>query len=248
MMDEKAISKDSPLPLYYQLKELIRSQIELNHLKPGDSIPSERELAERYGISRPTIRQAIQELVVEGLLIREKGRRTTVATPKFRQWFLESLTSFQDEMAQKRLSFSTKVLAFERVPASSTLREVLGANVNICYKLQRLRYVEGKPVVLVTTFLPLDLFPEMDRENLEQNSMYHLIQSKYGYRIGGATRVIEAINASAEDAKLLGIAPGDAVQLIRTTGYLDNNRPFEYSIAYYRGDLSSFTVNLKYSQ
>ncbi len=101
LKDEKALLKDSPLPLYYQLKELLKSHIELGILKPGDCVPSERELVETYEISRPTVRQAINELVVEGLLTREKGRGTFVSVPKIKQWFLESLSSFFGRNAEE---------------------------------------------------------------------------------------------------------------------------------------------------
>jgi GntR family transcriptional regulator len=244
--DEKTLIKDSPLPLYYQLKEILKSQIERSELRPGEGIPSERELVEHYEISRPTVRQAINELVTEGLLTREQGRGTFVSTPKISQWFLESLSSFSEEMNMKGLTYSTKVLSVDTMASSSTLRAVFGTEYDQFYRVERLRYVEGKPVVLVTTYLPVALFPDLEKENLEVNSLYNIIQSKYRYRLDKATRVLEAIHAPEEDAKLLQINPSEVIQLIRTTGYLENDRAFEYSIARYRGDLSSFTVSLKF--
>lgn len=248
MLKGQILVKDGPLPLYYQLKELVKSQIQQGILGPGDSVPSERELIEMYEISRPTVRQAINELVIEGLLIREKGRGTFVSAPKIKQWFLESLTSFSDEMAQKGLTYSTKLLSIDTVVATTTLRDVFGSSHDNFYRLERLRYVKGKPVVLVTTFLPVSLFKDLEKENLDMKSLYDIVQHKYGYHLGGATRVLEAINASEEDAQWLEIGPMEAIQLIRTIGCLDNELPFEYSIARYRGDLSSFTVTLKHQR
>ncbi len=219
LKDEKALLKDSPLPLYYQLKELLKSHIELGILKPGDCVPSERELVETYEISRPTVRQAINELVVEGLLTREKGRGTFVSVPKIKQWFLESLSSFSEEMQKKGLAYSTKLLSLGRTAGTSTLRSIFGPAGSQFYKLERLRYAENKPVVVVTTFMPAELFPGLEEENLESQSLYSIIQNKYGFKLGSATRILEAIAATDEDAQLLEIEPQNAVQLIRTTSF-----------------------------
>lgn len=247
-MVKNKLQKESPLPLYYQLKEIIKRQIEEGHLQPGDAIPSERELVETYKISRPTVRQAINELVTEGLLFREKGRGTFVSKQKIKQFFLESLTSFSEEMKQKGLSFSTKVIGMEVVSNTSMLTSVFGDRYNKFFRIDRLRYVQGEPVVVVTTYVPCSIAPNLDEEDLINQSLYDILQNKYGLKISRATRVVEAINSSDEDAALLEIEPLSAIQLIRTTGYLEGDIPFEYSIARYRGDLSSFTVSLKYQK
>jgi len=245
-MHDSQLSKDSPLPLYYQLKEIIKAQIAEGAWKPGDAVPSERELVERYRISRPTVRQAVHELVTEGLLTREQGRGTFVARPKIHQRFLESLTSFSEEMKEKGLSYSTKLLSIERIAPDSTLRSVFGDESSLFYRLERLRFVEGSPVLVVTTYLPAALFPELDREPLETESLYDIIESKYKRKLGRATRVLEAILVGEADAELLAVPPRSAVQLVRTTGFLEEGTPFEYSIARYRGDVSSFTVSLTF--
>lgn len=248
MLEHSRLEKDSPIPLYYQLKELIRNAIREKGLVPGDPIPSERELVEQYQISRPTVRQAINELVNEGLLVREKGRGTFVAKPKLDQWFLTNMLSFTKEMSLKGLSHSTRVLDLRVVPIEPRLSEIFGEACREVVRLERLRFVEGTPAVVVTTYIPRDIAPDIERENLEQRSLYELIETKYGHEISYGRRVVEAVNASGEDAALLQVEKGAAIQLIKTTGYLSDNRPFEYSIARYRGDFNSFTVTLRYQR
>jgi GntR family transcriptional regulator len=240
------LERESPIPLYYQLKEIIKSEIASRGIEQGQAIPSERQMVEGFQISRPTVRQAITELVAEGLLIREKGRGTFAAKPKHDQWFLESLTSFSREMEQKGVEHSTKVTGMKVMNTDPTLISIFGEDCKETICLERVRYVEGQPVVAVTTYIPCHIAPGLTNENFEAASLYDLIENKYGYQISHATRVVESINVDEEDIELLAVQPMAAVQLIRTTGYLAGNTPFEYSIARYRGDNNSFTVTLKY--
>ncbi|RXZ83533.1 GntR family transcriptional regulator [Paenibacillaceae bacterium] len=248
MLDNIKLDKDSPIPLYYQLKELIKSEIKQGHLNYGDMIPSERELVDVCQISRPTVRQAINELVTEGMLLKEKGRGTFVAKPKIDQWFLQNLLSFSKEMALKGLKPSTKVLKFEAIKTDEELHKIFGDDCKEVFCLERIRFADDQPVVVVTSYIPCHLAPNFLYENLEESSLYELIESKYGHQISHATRVLEAINVFEEDVKLLKVEPQASVHLIKTTGYLMNNQPFEYSIARYRGDNNSFTVTLKYQK
>ncbi|WP_270179786.1 GntR family transcriptional regulator [Alkalihalobacillus sp. CinArs1] len=242
----RRIQKDVPIPLYYQLKEILKERIKSGDLETGELIPSERELGEIYEISRPTVRQAINELVSEGFLRKEHGRGTYVAKQKISQWFLQNLTSFSEEMAEKGLDFSTTVLKKEVVGVDSTLEEVFEGNFEQFYRLERLRCVNGEPYVIVTTYIPVKLAEGLIDEDLEQYSLYKTLEKKYQFQIGYADRVIEASNANKEDADLLAVDSTSAIQLIKTRGYLENDEVFEYSIARYRGDLSNFTVRVPY--
>jgi GntR family transcriptional regulator len=244
----QTIQKDIPIPLYYQLKEILKKRIELGDLQPGELIPSERELVEQYEISRPTVRQAVNELVLEGLLRKEHGKGTFVAKPKISQWFLENLTSFFDEMVQKGFQHSTKVLEKNIVSSNSTLKEVFGDRYDRYHRLDRLRFVNDEPYVIVTTYIPCEMAEGLLDEDFEKNSLYKTLEAKYDFQIGYADRIIEAVNSAQEDANHLGIEPMTALQLIRTKGFLQNDRIFEYSIARYRGDISNFTVRVAYKR
>ncbi|TXK77184.1 GntR family transcriptional regulator [Paenibacillus sp. N3.4] len=248
MLERIRLQKDSPIPLYYQLKEFLKGEIESGSLAHGMLIPSERELVEVCQISRPTVRQAISELVFEGLLTREKGRGTLVAHPKHDQWFLENMISFSKEMEMKGLTHFTKVISLQVVKAEAKLISIFGPNCEEVICLERLRFVENEPLVIVKTFIPKVLVPGFMEENLAEASLYDVIETKYGYQISHVIRVLEAINADDEDAELLEVEPMSAIQLIKSTGYLSGGEPFEYSIARYRGDSTSFTLNLKYKK
>lgn len=248
MIKNIKLDKDSPIPLYYQLKDLIKFEIQQDNLSSGDPIPSERELVEMCQISRPTVRQAINELVSEGLLIREKGRGTFVAKPKIDQWFLENLLSFSKEMELKGMKPSTRVIKLQVIKMTPTLIRIFGTECKQVICLERVRYADGQPLVVVTSYIPYDLAPGLVHEDFVETSLYDLIENKYGHQISHATRVLEAINVNEEDIDLLDVEPQAAIYLIKTTGYLMNNKPFEYSIARYRGDNNSFTVTLKYQK
>jgi GntR family transcriptional regulator len=240
--------KEGPIPLYFQLKEVLRNQIEKAELKPGELVPSERELIERYQISRPTVRQAIYELVNEGLLIRERGRGTFVAKPKHSQWILESLSSFTEELKEKGLSSTTKVLGLDKVEATIELISIFGHEYKTFYQLERLRYVEGQPAVVVTTYIPTDLALNLENEDLSLNSLYSVLQNNYKFQIGYANRTISAVNVMKEDAVLLEIEPKSAIHLVKTIAFLEDEHPFEYSVSRNRGDLSSFKATLKHKK
>jgi GntR family transcriptional regulator len=240
------LEKESPIPLYYQLKERIKKEIQNGHLNHGDSIPSEREFVEVCEISRPTVRQALTELVSEGILLREKGRGTFVAKPKIDQRFLESLISFSKEMELKGVKHHTRVLKQEMITPDTTLTDIFGPDCHKLLCLERVRYVDGQPVVIVTSYIPADIAPGLEFENFEESSLYDLVENKYGGQISHAKRILESTNVSEEDQDLLEVEPDAAIHLIRTTAYLAHDIPFEYSVARYRGDKNSFTVTLKF--
>lgn len=238
------INKQIPIPLYYQLKELLREYIRNNSV--GDPIPTEQELCRHFEISRPTVRQAMAELVAEGYLHRSKGRGTFIAQPKINQDFLLVLESYNREMREKGLAPSTRVLAREITPITDE---------NIAKKLQltpqgralflrRLRYVGDSPLVLVCSFVPNRRLPGLETCDFERESLYELIEHKYGLSIARAERTLEAIVAGREEATLLEMEKGTAIQYIETLTYLTDGSPVEYSQAWYRGDLARFTFEL----
>lgn len=242
------LEKDGPIPLYYQLKEILKKQIEDGEIKDGEMIPSERELIEIYQISRPTVRQAINELVNSGLLIRRQGYGTFVNKPKRSQWCLESLTSFSEENEKKGLSTKTKVLTMKEIDSTPELYSLFSKNYSRYYYIERLRFVEDQPVVLVSTYIPTEIAPNLHMENLAERSLYDILQNRYHLHIDYAERSLEAVIVDSNDYELLGISPNSPIQLVKTIAYLENNDVFEYTISRFRGDLSSFKAKLKFNQ
>lgn len=238
------IDKNNPKPIYYQLKEIIKEEIISGKILPSEAIPSEREFIAHYNISRTPVRQAINELVTEGFLVRKHGKGTFVADQKVRQWFLESLTSFDDEMNKKGLNYSTEVLEHSVKDWDEEIRATFSGKYNKFHYIKRLRYIKEEPYVLVSTFIPYDLAPGLSEVDLEQHSLYRTLEKDFNLDIAYALRDIESIVMNEEQAKLLNSKKYDPAHLITTTTYQRDDTPFEYSIGCYRGDLNKFSVRV----
>lgn len=238
------MDKNNVKPLYYQLKKIIKEDIISGKLKPGEAILSERELTAHYNISRTPVRQAINELVTEGYLIKKQGKGTFVAEQKIRQWFLESLTSFDDEMSKKGLNYRTKVLKQSIIEGREEVKAKFEGKYEKFHFIKRLRYIEEEPYVLVSTCIPVDLAPTLHEVNLEEHSLYQTLEEKFHLDISYALRDIESIVMNEEQAKLLNSSKNAPAHLITTTTFLRDDSPFEYSVGCYRGDLNKFSVRV----
>jgi len=182
-LDEK-----SPIPLYHQLTKELRENMENGDWLPHSLIPSETELCEKYGVSRGTVRQALSQLVQEGLLYRKQGRETFVAEPKITQQ-LNKFYSFAQDMREKGLKPSSKVLQNEEILPDSYIKNVLGLKEKeMVYKIMRLRLADEEPLILEASYLVEELFPDLDREDVEKVPLYDIIIKKYRIRI---TRKVE---------------------------------------------------------
>lgn len=246
-MLDYTLHKDIPVPLYYQLKLQLLADIKEGRLQVGDMLPPECDLCTHLGVSRPTVRQAMSELVSEGYLVRHKGKGTFVAAPAVRPVdarFFQRLQSFNDEMIQKGLVPSTQVLGVElvtdRTDIAASLR--LGEDHRLIH-LTRLRSADGQPLVVVETWLPYARFRGIEVEDFDEKSLYALMEQRYGVCVERCTRQFEATNVSPEDAKLLGMEAGGAVCRVYTLAFYQDE-PVEYSVARYRGDRNIFSVEL----
>lgn len=144
-----------PMPLYHQLKLALREEIERGVYKPGDRLPSELELIRQYGISRITVRQALNELEAEGLIVRRHGKGTYVAERRIEQELVR-LTDFIEDMQQARLNPSSRVLAFVHEPASLAVARALNLKEGTeVVRVERLRLADERPMALDNTWLPL---------------------------------------------------------------------------------------------
>jgi len=239
------LDKNHPLPIYYQLKELIREKIATGEWKPGDLIPSERELCEEHGISRMTVRQALSELVNEGLLRREKGKGTFVARPKIEQ-HLTRLTGFTEDMRARGQHPGAHVLRLTTLAAPVQAARALGLKTGEPVTvLERLRLADGEPLAIETCYLHHDRCSEVLTENLENRSLYKLLSEKLGIVPTRAEQQMEAAICNQREMKLLNLEPGAPVLLIRRTTYSQEGKPFEYVESVYRGDKYVFYVDME---
>ncbi len=241
----EVIRRDSPVPYYYQLEEFLKGQIESGTWKPGQKIPSEAELCETFDVSRTVVRQAVNELVHEGALYRRKGKGTFVAEPKIGESLVQHLTGFYEDMVALGLKPSTKVLEQEVVSAPLKIADALGLEEGEpVVMIDRLRFVDDEPILLVITYVPYKLCPELIDEDLSTQSLYAILEKKYGLELVYGRRTLEAVAATKEEANLLEIEEGDPIILLRSISYLKDGQPIEYFKAKHRGDRSRFEVEL----
>jgi len=242
-MSPSDIDKDLPIPYHYQLRELLRDEIASGHWVVGERLPSERELCEAFNLSRTTIREAIDALVNEGLLRREKGRGTFIAKPKITEKWLETPDSFTDSMLEQGYQLETKVLSLtvENSPYKVS-RELRLRTDEPVIVLNRLRIILQEPILLVTSYIPQKLCPELVNEDFSRQSLYQLWREKYNIRITQAKRFMEAVAADELEANLLNVRQGSPLMLIESTAYLEDGTPVEYFKARHRGDRTRFEV------
>lgn len=238
------IDKNSPIPIYHQLEENIKSIIESGDLKAGDIIPSEREYAEKYQISRMTVRQAISNLVNERLLYRVKGRGTFVTDQKFEQ-DLQGLTSFTEDMKARGMKTSNQLLNFEIIPANKSLAKELGIKEHgPVYEIKRVRLADNIPMALERTYISANLVKGLT-EDVVQDSLYKYIENTLHLKIAGGFQLIEAATANEEEAEYLQIPETSPVLLMKRTTQFDDDTVFEVVKSSYRADRYKFMIDLK---
>jgi GntR family transcriptional regulator len=230
--------------LYCQLEELIREKIATGEWQPGDLIPSERELSEKYSISRMTARQAMNELANEGLLRRVQGKGTCVAKPKIEQR-LARLTGFTQDMRKRGLRPGARVLRLEMVAPPRLSAEALQIDPHqSVVLLERLRIAGDEPMALETCYLHFDRAPGLLEESFEDCSLYELLTETYDVVPSRAEQQMEAGLCSRRERKLLGLQEGAPVLKNRRITFDQRNRPFEYTESVYRGDRYVFYAEL----
>ena len=230
-------------PRYVQLRRRLEEGIGAGVLLPNSSLPPEREMAEITGLSRVTVRKAIQELVREGLVEQRQGSGTFVREPVLRmEQSLSRLTSFTDDMAGRGMDTTSRWL--ERGVFAPTPHEaaVLGLSQDQeVARIYRLREAGGRPMALERASLPLDVLPNP----LEVKTSLYEVLERLGNMPVRAVQKISAINLEAREAGLLGVAEGAAGLNIERTSYLEGGRVAELTRSLYRGDAYDFVGELR---
>lgn len=232
------------MTLYDQIKDDLLSKIKDGTYPEGQTIPSELELAEMYGVSRPTIRQALQILVSDGYLEKRRRRGTVVTKPKVSQSFTMSISSFEDAMRLAGRLPKTKVLVFKRERANAEVEKRLElTRSQDVFKLVRLRYADDLPNVFVESYIPCTLYPGLDSFDFNGSSLYAAMDT-CGNPVMTARRRLEVIKADGAAAALLDVEAGDPLLLFHTVARDANGTAVEYSVATYRGESNSFELNV----
>lgn len=239
------LDKGLPIPLYHQLHRHLLARIQGGELKPDDRLASEEELATAYGVSKITVRHALQQLALAGYVRREQGRGTFVAVPKLEQG-PRKLTSFTEEMQGHGHRASSRVVSQAIMPADGVVAATLelpeGADV---FRLERLRLADGEPMGLQTAHIPVDLAPGLAGERFDaSSSLYEILRQKYGLAPARARETHYAVGADREVAALLRIPEGSPVMAAERITLLGTGRPLELVQSVMRGDRYKILLDL----
>jgi DNA-binding GntR family transcriptional regulator len=234
------IDRSSPTPLYFQLAQAIEGAIAGGTLPSGSKLENEVLLAQRYGLSRPTVRRAVQELVDKGLLVRKRGVGTQVIQPHVRRSV--ELTSLYDDLVRGGEMPTTEVLSLERIRVPADIAEDLelreGDDVVV---VRRLRRSHGEPLALMTNYLPGRFDPT--EEELSERGLYQFLRSR-GVHLRVAHQRIGARLARAEEARLLDEPPRAALLTMQRVAFDDHGTPVELGRHLYRASRYDFEATL----
>ncbi|MEU7683271.1 GntR family transcriptional regulator [Streptomyces spectabilis] len=235
------VDRSSPVPLYFQLSQQLEAAIERGALTPGSLLGNEIELAGRLGLSRPTVRQAIQSLVDKGLLVRRRGVGTQVVHSQVKRPL--ELSSLYDDLEAAGQRPETRVLRNVVEPASAETAAALGvAEGSDVHLVERLRLAHGEPMAHLRNHIPAGLLP-LDTERLEATGLYRLMRAA-GITLHSARQSVGARAAGAEEAELLAEPAGAPVLTMRRTTFDDTGRAVEYGSHIYRASRYSFEFQL----
>lgn len=225
------------MPLWLQLRLLLKRQIEDGVLPPGQRLPSEAELCERFSVSRTVVREALGQLVADGRIYKIKGKGAFVAERKGDEEFVGTTMGFWEEMSGKGSRVETRVLDQALTAAGDRERTALRlGSGEAVVRLRRLYVVDGTPTILVATALPAALAPGLERANLQNRSLYETIRQRYGLVPFRAERWIEAAVPDHHEAGLLGVSTSAPVLGIESIAWLQSGLPMQYYYALHRTD------------
>jgi GntR family transcriptional regulator len=235
-MDLK-VDPESPVPIYYQIREQLRQQILSGHLKPGDPLPSEAQICAQCGVSRMTARMALSQLASEGLVVRRKGKGTFVAPSKAtlpEPLIPMSYTALMDHLG---LQAGAVIRSQELLPAPPQVAEALGIpEGETVIRIVRLRSADGQAMALETSFLPHRLFPILAELDLTDRSLYQVLEQMFSLPPAYAVDTIELAVAGPYEAAELGVREGTPVVLSARVAYSEENVPLVFTRTIHRGD------------
>lgn len=230
------VKRDSSQALFSQLEEIIRDGIENNIWNPGEAIPSERELSNMYGLSRMTVRKALDRLVIAGLLYRVDGKGTFVSEPKVKFKAL-SLAGLREQTLNMGYSPSAKLLGVDKVFASEKTASVLKIPPDTpVYLLERVVFGNEVPLALHRSYIPVYLCPNLHEIDLSSISLYAVLRREYGIVINKASETLESTLATTRESLFLNVEPGSPMFLLRIVMSDAENQPIEYVKVVFRGD------------
>lgn len=234
----------SPVPLYSQLKELLRSRILDGSYAPHSRMPSENELGQLYGVSRITVRQALGDLQKEGLIFKIHGKGTFVAKPKAFQ-NVSTLQGLAESMTQMGYEVLNKLRSFRHVPASALVAERLqvaeGSSVT---EIRRVRLINREPISLEITWLPQAVGEKLEKADLVTRDIFLILENDCGIALGHADLAIDAVLADSDLTQALAVEEGAPIMRIERLTYTADGTPLDFEHLYYRGDAFQYRLRI----
>ncbi|GAA2248497.1 transcriptional regulator [Streptomyces ruber] len=236
-----SVDRNSPVPLYFQLSQQLEAAIERGALTPGSLLGNEIELAGRLGLSRPTVRQAIQSLVDKGLLVRRRGVGTQVVHSQVKRPL--ELSSLYDDLEAAGQRPATRVLANTVVPATAEVAAALGVGEGgEVRRVERLRLAHGEPMAYLCNVLPVGLL-DLESGQLEETGLYRLMRAA-GITLHSARQAVGARAATRAEAERLDEPEGAPLLTMERTTFDDTGRAVEFATNVYRASRYSFEFQL----
>lgn len=236
-----SVDRSSPVPLYFQIAEQLRQAVESGDLTPGTRLATEIDLAKHLGVSRPTMRKAMEHLLGKGLVVRQRGVGTRVVSPRVLRCL--ELTSLYDDLRNTGQRPTTEVLANTVGEASAEVAQALSLSEGSpVTKVVRLRLAMSQPIALMTNYLPAHRLT-LTTEDLQSQGLYELMR-RAGISLGSATQVIGARTATHEESRLLGEPKGSALLTMQRTAFDDRREAVEYGSHAYCAARYSFEMSL----
>jgi GntR family transcriptional regulator len=232
------------LTLYTRVEEAIATEIAQGEYRPGDQLPTEDALLQRFQVSRITVRRAIQNLVRRGLLEIRRGLGTFVLSPQI-EAELTKLTGFVEDMNAAGRKATARVVSQSVVTASARVAECLQlAKGTKVMQIKRVRLAGGVPISFDETYLPLPLGKQIVRNDLRLHPIFTLLEEQYGVPLIEADYELEAVTATKAIADALHVRVGSPIFQIERTSMTTGNHPVDYEVLSYRGDLVRFVTKL----
>ncbi len=238
---ESELDRNSVTPLYMQIADRLLQMVRSGELAPGDQLPPELDLAQRFEVGRVTVRKAIDELTRERLLVRRRGKGTFIADRKIERRLVD-VASFSARMEALGLSASSRLLEVQRLSATSDVAAKLRLDEGSpIVAITRLRFINGDPAAIETSELSLDHFPGLDEQMPRHSSLYRLLSERYGVSAQRSDKTLEITTATEREAAHLNVSQGTPLFLLRATVY-HGDVPIEHAKILLRGDRFRFEI------
>ncbi|WP_312694679.1 GntR family transcriptional regulator [Caproiciproducens sp.] len=244
-MDYIKINKYSSIPLYVQLRDSIKGAILSGILQSGDKLPTEQEICDKFSLSRTVTRQALGELAADGYLSRNKSKGTYIKGKELHTGFFREILSFNEEAQRSGYIPKTKVLEKKVIASNFNVAKKLNINEgDSCLTITRLRYRNNIPVVYVVNFMPFPKYEKLLNYDLEDNSLYKVLNSDFNIHVLKVNRTFEAKVIDNKYADILQVRKNSAVQFVESLDYDQYNEIVEYSYSLYVGERNLFEVEI----